>query len=190
MMVRLTWSWAVLCLAMLVVGCNRDDEKSGAKSGERARPAAATRNDSQWGPAGSGGFFTEITSAVGLEDKPAPWPDGQYVVPELTPGGVAVFDFDNDGRLDILVVCDPPPSEDQFRKSKPNRLFRQTEDGKFVEVKGAAGLEGKGFHNAAAIGDVNNDGLPDVYVCNFGGPDEFFLNKGRGNFVEATAQAG
>src|SRR6266850_4351496 len=190
MIVRFMLGWAVLCLVM--IGCGREDEKSGGGSagGAPAPAAAAAHGDSQWGPAGLGGLFTEITGAVGLEDKPAVWPNGMYVVPELTPGGVALFDFDNDGRLDILVVCHPPPSEDQFRKSKPNRLFRQTEDGKFIEVKGAAGLEGKGFHNAAAIGDVNNDGLPDVYICNFGGPDEFFLNKGGGNFVDATAKAG
>ncbi|HEV8608042.1 MAG TPA: CRTAC1 family protein [Tepidisphaeraceae bacterium] len=169
------------------MGCSREDEKAEKPAG--AAPSGRA-GKAGWGPAGTGALFTEITGAVGLDDKPPPWPDGMFVVPELTPGGVALFDYDGDGRLDILAVCHPPPSVDQFSKSRPNRLFRQKEDGTFVEVKGAAGLEGKGFHNAAAIGDVNNDGLADVYICNYGGPDEFFLSKGGGNFVDATAKAG
>src|SRR5438552_9121554 len=156
MMVQKVFGLVLVSLAMLLSGCNRDDEKTIAVSASPA-PAGAGRAGTQWGRAESKGFFTEITGAVGLEEKPTSWPDGQYVLPELTSGGVALFDFDGDGRLDILVVCHPPPGPDQIKKSQPNRLFRQMEDGKFVEVKSAAGLEGKGFHNAAAIGDINND---------------------------------
>src|ERR1043165_3601501 len=180
-MVRAVLFWAACCLAVLVNGCNGDDEKVHPASAGGASTSGVEA--SAWKSAGCGGLFTEITGLVGLNDKPASWPDGKYLLPELTPGGVALFDFDGDGRLDILIVCHPPPSDDQFRRSKANRLFRQTEDGKFVEVSGAAGLEGKGFHNSAAIGDINNDGLPDVYICNFGGPDEFFLNAGGEKFV-------
>jgi hypothetical protein len=192
-MVRWVFCWAACCLAVLMNGCSGDDEKNQSAAGRGApanSPAPPAKVDGQWGPAASNGLFTEVTSAVGLEEKPPFWPPGIFAVPELTPGGIALLDFDNDGRLDILVICHPPPSDDQFRKSMPNRLFRQTEDGKFVEVKGAAGLQGRGFHNAAAIGDVNNDGLSDVYICNYGGPDEFFLNQGGGTFVDATARAG
>ena len=184
--------WAFFCLAVVAIGCDRADEKKQSARADSSPVAESKKaaSSSTWGPPASAGLFTEITAAVGLNDKPSAWPNGFYAVPELTPGGVAIFDFDNDGRLDILVICHPAPSADQFRRSKPNLLFKQMADGSFVEVKGAAGLEGKGFHNAAAIGDVNNDGLPDVYICNFGGPDEFFLNAGGGNFVEATAKAG
>ena len=125
-------------------------------------------------------------------ENPAPYPDGTFMAPEITPGGVAVFDFDDDGRLDILQVRHPSPAPwaEQIKASEPNRLFRQRNDGRFEEVPGAAGLAGKGFHHGVAIGDVNNDGKQDVYICNFGGPDEFFLNNGNGTFSDATAAAG
>jgi hypothetical protein len=114
------------------------------------------------------------------------------MAPEITPGGVAVLDFDNDGRLDILLVPHPAPApwEEQKKSSVPNRLFKQRADGRYEEVPGAGGLAGKGFHHGVIVGDVNNDGLADVYICNFGGPDEFFLNNGNGTFKEATAPAG
>jgi hypothetical protein len=114
------------------------------------------------------------------------------MAPEITPGGVAVFDFDDDGRLDILQIRHPSPAPwaEQVNASAPNRLFRQRNDGRFEEVAGAAGLGGKGFHHGVAIGDANNDGRQDVYVCNFGAPDEFFLNNGDGTFSDATTAAG
>jgi hypothetical protein len=57
-------------------------------------------------------------------------------------------------------------------------------------VPDAAGLSGKGYHHGVAIGDVNNDGFQDVYICNFAGADEFFVNDGKGRFTDATNSAG
>ena len=51
-------------------------------------------------------------------------------------------------------------------------------------------MAGKGYHHGVAIGDVNNDGFQDVYICNFGGPDEFFVSDGKGRFIDATESAG
>ncbi len=137
-------------------------------------------------------LFTEITSELGFEANPGIYPNGTYMTPEITPSGVAVFDFNNDGLLDILHICHPKPApwEQQLRGSEPNRLYRQEPDGRFVPVPNAGGLAGTGFHNGVAIGDVNNDGWQDVYVCTYGGPDQFFLNNGNGTFRDATAEAG
>jgi hypothetical protein len=139
-----------------------------------------------------GELFTEVSGAVGLVEKPPVYPDGRYMTPEITPGGVALIDYNNDGLLDILVICHPPPQPyaQMVKATAPNRLFRQTTDGKFVEVPGAAGLAGKGFHHGVAVGDVNNDGLSDVYVCNYGAPDELFFNNGDGTFREVTDSCG
>lgn len=141
---------------------------------------------------GPDALFREVTAELGITNAAGPYPDGTYMTPEITPGGVAVFDADGDGRLDILVICHPPPGPWQtaFASSAPNRLFLQQPGGSFKEVPGAAGLAGKGFHHGVAVGDVDNDGHPDVYVCNFAGPDEFFLNTGGGTFSDATSRAG
>jgi hypothetical protein len=137
-------------------------------------------------------LFREVTAEVGFDENPPRYPDGTFMAPEITPGGVAIFDFDNDGRLDILVIRHPAPSPwlEQIKATEPNRLYRQMPNGTFVEVPGAAGLAGTGFHHGVAVGDVNNDGFPEVYLCNFGGPDQFFTNNGNGTFTETTARAG
>src|SRR5690349_7308570 len=94
-------------------------------------------------------LFTEVTGAVGFAGKPPVYPDGTYLTPEITPGGVALLDYDHDGRLDILLICHPPPQPHAqlIRATAPNRLFRQEPDGRFTEVPGAAGLGGSGFHH-------------------------------------------
>jgi len=137
-------------------------------------------------------LFKEVTAELGLNERPPRYPDGTFKTPEITPGAVALFDYDNDGHLDILLVRHPAPAPwvEQLQTPAPNQLFRQTGDFRFEEVAGAAGLGGKGFHDGVAIGDVNNDGFADVYICNFGGPDEFFLNNGDGTFTDATERAG
>jgi hypothetical protein len=137
-------------------------------------------------------LFTEITGAVGFTEKPPTYPDGRFLTPEITPGGVALFDYNNDNRLDILVICHPPPMPhaEMIKATAPNRLFRQEPDGKFTEVQGAAGLGGSGFHHGVAVGDVNNDGFVDVYVSNYGSADQFFINNGNATFTDVTSRAG
>ena len=66
-------------------------------------------------------LFTEITAELGLSGPPTVWPDGTYSLPELTGGGVALFDYDGDGDLDLLQIRSPPPG--QFKAPAPNRLF-------------------------------------------------------------------
>jgi hypothetical protein len=126
-----------------------------------------------------------------LGQGPQRYADGQYLTPEISPGGIALFDADNDGLLDLLVIRHPPPGPypEAFNAHASNQLFRQLPDGRFVEVPNAGGLAGRGWHHGVAIGDINNDGFPDIYVCNYGGPDELFLNRGDGTFSDITAKA-
>ena len=189
----------VCAVAVLLSGaCDREGREDAAVTGDGSRPPApaTTRAGSAavaaTGPAAAAGFFTEVTGHLGFDPNPPRYPDGTYMTPEITPGGVALFDYDNDGRLDVLLVRHPPPGPypAAFKAAAPNRLFRQKPDGTFAEVAGAAGLGGKGYHHGVAVGDVNNDGFPDVYVCNYGGGDEFFLNNGNGTFTDATAKSG
>jgi hypothetical protein len=181
---------AALCLLsayFLNAGCNRRNTPHDPEPAPAS--VAPAKSSVVFDPTN---MFKEVTGDLGFNPDPPRYPDGTFMAPEITPGAVAVFDYDNDGALDILEVLHPPPQpwEQQRSASAPNQLFRQQPGGRFKEVPGAAGLAGKGFHHGVAIGDVNNDGFPDVYVCNFGGPDQFFLNKGDGTFIDATKSAG
>jgi hypothetical protein len=131
--------------------------------------------------------LVEITDEAGIPLPSLPPPDGTYHMPEVTAGGVGFFDFDGDGDLDLLHVRTPLPGGDGA--SIENRLYRQESLGRFVDITREAGLAEPGYGQGMAIGDVENDGDPDVYVTNYG-PDHFFRNDGNGTFTRATQEAG
>ena len=132
-------------------------------------------------------LFTEITSTLGLNNAPEPWPNGTYAMPEMTPAGLGLFDYDNDGDLDLLQIRCPPPGQSHL--PAPNKLFQQQSDGTFLDVTATSGLGDPGYGQGVAIGDADNDGDLDVYVTNFG-RDAFYRNRGDGTFVNATKDAG
>lgn len=124
-------------------------------------------------------LFTEVTSALGFSQMEETWPAGTHALHEVIGSGVALFDYDNDAALDVLHIRFPPPGH--IGSPAPNRLFRQHPDGTFVDVTEAAGIGDTGYGQGVAIGDVDNDGDPDVYVTNYG-PDAFYRNNGNGTF--------
>ena len=132
-------------------------------------------------------YFEDVTVAKGLPAWKAGWPDGTYAEPEITPGGVALFDIDNDGRLDILQVCHRPPGH--FDEEIPNRLFHQQPDGNFKEVPHAGGIAGRGYAMGVAVGDFDNDGYPDVFITRLG-RNSLYHNNGDGTFTDVTARSG
>jgi hypothetical protein len=111
--------------------------------------------------------------------------------------GVALFDYDNDGRLDIFLVNgapldDPTPKGTIPRKTGPkywNRLFHQKSDGTFEDMTETAGLQGVGYGMGVAVGDYDNDGYEDLYVTAYGG-NRLYHNNGNGTFTDVTARAG
>ncbi len=131
-------------------------------------------------------FLIEITERIEYS-SPAAWPDGNFSLPEITGGGVALFDYDLDGDLDLLQTRQPPPGEQDMPAH--NRLFRQSDAGAFHEVTRESGLGDPGFGQGIAIGDIDNDGDADVYFTNYG-LDTFYLNNGDGTFRESTADVG
>lgn len=163
----------VLVVAPVIGGCGRR-----AALTETAPPSRPTPH---------AGFFEDVTVARGLPAKVPLWPDGTFATPEVTPGGVALFDYDNDGRLDILQVCHGRPGH--FDETAPIRLFHQEPDGTFKEIANGGGLSAPGYAHGVAIGDYNNDGYPDVYITTYG-RNALFRNNGDGTFTDVTAAAG
>jgi hypothetical protein len=129
-------------------------------------------------------WFDDVTDAVGLAfTHDAGAVDDRYFMPQSMGSGVALFDFDGDGLLDVYLLNNGGPT------GRPNQLFRQTPAGTFVNVSKGSGLDFSAFCMGVAIGDVNNDGYPDVLVTEYGGV-RLFLNNGNGTFTDVTAQAG
>ncbi len=115
---------------------------------------------------------------------------GTRYVPETMPGGVAVFDYNNDGRLDIFFANGAEmPSLKKTSSKYSNALFRNNGDGTFTDVTKASGLAGSGYDMGVAVGDYNNDGYEDLFV---GGVyrNTLYRNNGDGTFTDVTAQAG
>jgi len=110
--------------------------------------------------------------------------------PETMAGGVAVFDYNNDGKLDIFFTNGADIRS--LKKNAPkyfNRLFRNDGNGRFTDVTAAAGLAGAGYDTGVAIGDYDNDGYEDIFV---GGVHRSTLyhNNGDGTFTDVTVKAG
>jgi enediyne biosynthesis protein E4 len=141
--------------------------------------------------------FTDVTSALGLSfEYVASHTSKKYLI-ETMGSGVALFDYDNDGRLDIFVVngaplSDPTPKGTIPQKAGPkdwNRLYHQKSDGTFEDVTEKAGLQGVGYGMGVAVGDYDNDGLEDLYVTAYGG-NKLYHNNGDGTFTDVTQKAG
>ena len=117
-------------------------------------------------------------------------------LPEAMGGGVAMFDYNGDGLLDLFFVngaalSDPMPPGKSPDKSDPkywNRLYRNNGDGTFTDVTVQSGLTGHGYGMGVAIGDYDNDGYEDVYVTNVG-HNSLYHNNGNGTFSEVTEAA-
>jgi enediyne biosynthesis protein E4 len=131
-----------------------------------------------------------------LQNSPTPQ---KYLI-ETMPGGVALFDYNNDGLLDIFMVNggrinSPVATRDDFDRHDPtywNRLYRQNKDGSFTDVTEPAGLANAGDGNygmGVAVGDYDNDGYPDLYVTSYG-KNILYHNNGDGTFTDVTAKAG
>jgi hypothetical protein len=105
-------------------------------------------------------------------------------MPQIMGAGAALFDFDQDGRLDIYLLQSGGPDS-----PSRNRLFHQGPDGRFTDVSKGSGLDIAGYCLGVAIGDVNNDGWPDVLVTQYGGL-KLFLNNGNGTFRDVSREAG
>lgn len=158
-------------------------------------------------PAGAQIRFEEIAKKVGLDFRLKNGASGQFSQVELMPGGVAAFDYDNDGWLDLLIsnyvawdpatepVCGAPGKRFYCHPKEypglPNQLFHNNRDGTFTDVSersGIAGQIGKGM--GVAFADFDGDGFTDVFVANDSVRHFLFRNQGDGTFREIGLEAG
>jgi enediyne biosynthesis protein E4 len=125
---------------------------------------------------------------------------GEFYFPEIMGGGVALFDYDNDGDLDVFVVQGHSLAPNAAGKSGPEtwgRLFRndlikpqgRNPTPRFVDVTAASGIRAPGFGMGVATGDYDNDGWMDLYIANYGS-NQLWHNNGDGTFTDVTAAAG
>ena len=134
--------------------------------------------------------FEEIAKKAGLNFSFRNAAAGKFHQIELTGGGVAVLDYNNDGCTDIFFTNGSAiPS---LRKTGPefsNRLYRNNCDMTFTDVTSKAGLAGEGYSMGAAVSDFDNDGFPDLFVVGVKG-NTLYRNLGNGQFVDVTKKSG
>src|SRR5713226_5083700 len=180
----------LVALFGLLVSCAIAQKSPTSVAGQAspAQPAASSPGAAK---------FTDVTSALGLNfEYVASHTSRKYLIETMGPG-VALFDYDNDGRLDIFVVngaplTDPTPKGAIPQKTGPkywNRLYHQKTDGTFEDVTEKAGLQGTGYGMGVAVGDYDNHGYEDLYVTAYGG-NKLYHNNGDGTFSDVTAKAG
>jgi hypothetical protein len=141
-------------------------------------PAATLSLRSPW--------FADVSERAHLDfvHDAGPLPRGRYFMPQIMGSGAALFDYDNDGRLDIYLLQNAGPDS-----KATNRLFHQEANGTFSDKSAGSGLDVAGYGMGLAIGDVNNDGWPDVFIAEYGRA-RLFRNRGDGTFTDVTAEAG
>jgi hypothetical protein len=141
-------------------------------------------------PAASTIRFRDIAQPAGVRFVTENCPTPEKHQPETMPAGVALFDYDGDGLLDIYLVNGAEmPSLVKTGPKYYNRLFHNNGDGTFTDVTGRAGVAGKGYGMGVAVGDYDNDGWPDLFLANVNG-NQLFHNNGDGTFTDVTAKAG
>lgn len=163
----LCWGMALLCCAAMLFSVSYQR----VHAGEAPKPAIHF-------------IFQPISFSLDSSESP------QRHSPETMAGGVAVFDYDNDGNLDIFFTNGA--DIDTLKKTGPkfwNRLFHNNGNGTFTDVTEKAGLAGTGYDTGVAIGDFDNDGFEDLFV---GGVyrNTLYHNNGNGTFTDVTQKAG
>jgi len=144
-------------------------------------------------------IFEDVAIQAGLNFRHYNGMTGQFFLPEIMGAGAALFDFDNDGDLDLFLVQGNvlDPGVKPISRPPSGRLFRNDlqigKDGKrtlrFTDVTEKSGIVANGYGMGAAVGDINNDGWPDLYVTNLGS-NQMFLNNRDGTFTDVTKKSG
>ena len=182
-------------LGVFVAGCGRDGEPAPAIPAEESDAAV----ESIPTPLPSESAAAEVDDSIRLEDVTdqtgitfvhTDGSSGKRYIVETVSAGLALFDYDDDGDVDIYFVNGAPLPADANADTPPrNALYRNDGGWKFADVTAEAGVGDPGFGLGVATADYDNDGDQDIYLNNFG-PNVLYRNNGDGTFTDVTELAG
>ncbi len=134
--------------------------------------------------------FVDVAPTAGLDFQHTSGSAEKKYLLEVDGGGIAWIDYDRDGWPDLYLVNGGRWDELLAgKRTVSNALFRNNHDGTFTNVTAQAGVDGKHWGMGAAVADFNNDGWPDLYVCNYG-PNALYRNNGDGTFTDMASGSG
>ena len=131
----------------------------------------------------------DVTHRSGLTFKHTDGSSGKRYLVEAVSAGLALFDYNGDGRVDIYLLNGAPLKGTKADVAPRNALYRNVGNFRFVDVTDQAGVGDTGFALGVAVGDYDNDGDADLYVNNYG-PNVLYRNSGDGSFSDVTSVAG
>src|ERR1700728_2997411 len=169
-------------------------QQSGSATGGTFAPIL----DSERRPITAGGFvktgriiYQDVSKQPGLTvwQHKMGTPQKNYII-ETTGSGVALLDYDHDGWLDIYLVNGSTYEAEDGKEVPPHAaLFHNNHDGTFTDIAAKAGVTNGRWGYGVAIGDFDNDGWPDIFVCNYGG-NRLYRNNHNGTFTDVAVKAG
>ena len=175
---------AALSLLAFLVSCDAEDRAS------QEAPSIPADAPLEW--------FEDLAAATGLDFRHVSGMSNRFYQPEISGPGAALFDYDNDGDLDVLLVQGGVLGEDQSSVAPlSDGLFRNDleigPDGsaslQFTDVTAASGITTRGYGQGVATGDIDNDGWIDVYLTGFG-RNQMFRGNGDGTFTDVSVESG
>jgi hypothetical protein len=133
--------------------------------------------------------LTNVTKETHITFKHTDGSSGRYYIMETVSAGLALFDYDNDGDVDIYFLNGAPLKGTESNVLPKNALYRNEGNWNFTDVTEKAGLGDTGYGLGVAVADYDNDGDQDVYLNNYG-PNVLYQNNGDGTFTDITKRAG
>ena len=132
--------------------------------------------------------LTDVTEETGISFRHYDGSSGRYYIVETMSAGLALFDFDNDGDVDIYFLNGAPQPGATVKDQPRNALYRNDGNWRFTDVTKEAGVGDPGHGLGVTVGDYDNDGYQDLYLNNYG-PNVLYRNQGNGTFVNVTEAA-